>query len=152
MLTVADVAEGLCATLSHMPGHALQIDCGSRAGGRLAEAAWARILRGRVWPISTEPEAFILTHIHTDPLLSKLAGIQPVDLEVLLERLEEQLDLPPVLVDGDDRGGPEGQVVGQEDQGAVLVGVVLRRVPLPPRPSRLRSDLTRSPAASAKRQ
>ena len=33
-------------------------------------------------------------------------------LEVLLERLEEQLDLPTVLVDGADRRSAERQVVG----------------------------------------
>ncbi len=41
------------------------------------------------------------------------------DAQVLLERLEEQLDLPALVVDlGDGRGG-EAAVVGEEHQGAV---------------------------------
>jgi hypothetical protein len=47
-----------------------------------------------------------------------------LDLEVLLQRLEEQLDLPAVLVDRRDRRGAEGQVVRQEDQRLVPLGVV----------------------------
>src|SRR5439155_23958435 len=40
------------------------------------------------------------------------------------QRLEEQLDLPAVLVDRGDRRGAEGEMIRQEDQGAVLVGIV----------------------------
>jgi len=40
-----------------------------------------------------------------------------LDLEVLLERLEEELDLPAVLVDGRDGRGAEFQMVGQEYHG-----------------------------------
>jgi hypothetical protein len=47
-----------------------------------------------------------------------------LDLQVLLQGLEEELDLPAVLVDGGDRRGPEGQVVRQEDQRLVLVRVI----------------------------
>src|ERR1019366_6603109 len=35
-------------------------------------------------------------------------------LEILLERLEKQLDLPPVLVDGGNGRGTERQQVGQQ--------------------------------------
>ena len=39
-----------------------------------------------------------------------------LDPQVLLQRLEEQLDLPAVLVDARDGRGPERQMIGQEDQ------------------------------------
>src|SRR6516164_5021851 len=58
-----------------------------------------------------------------------------LDLQVLLQGLEEQLDLPAVLVDGGDGRSPEGQVVGQEHEG----GILLRGVDLdPPQPMRTR--------------
>ena len=39
-----------------------------------------------------------------------------LDLEVLLQRLEEDLDLPSVLIDGRNRAGPQLQVVGEKDE------------------------------------
>jgi len=44
-------------------------------------------------------------------------------LEVLLERLEEQLYLPAVLVNGADGRGPEGQVVGEQHDLALILHV-----------------------------
>ncbi len=41
-------------------------------------------------------------------------------LEVLLERLEEDLDLPAVLVDGGNSGGRQREVVGQENELFVM--------------------------------
>jgi hypothetical protein len=38
------------------------------------------------------------------------------DLEVLFQSSEEDLDLPPVFVDGSNRGRSQLQVIGQEDQ------------------------------------
>jgi len=46
-----------------------------------------------------------------------------LDLELLLEGLEEQFDLPAIAVDGGDGGGAEVEVVGQQHQLAV-VGLV----------------------------
>lgn len=46
-----------------------------------------------------------------------LAGAQePLDPQVLLDSLEEQLHHPPLLVEGTDRQGWQGHVVGQKDQ------------------------------------
>ena len=45
-----------------------------------------------------------------------------LDAQVLLERFEEQLDLPAVLVDARDGRRPEAEVVGQEDQALAVVG------------------------------
>ena len=47
-----------------------------------------------------------------------------LDLQVLLQRFEEQLDLPALLVERRNGRGPEGQVVRQERQGPGLVGIV----------------------------
>ena len=44
-------------------------------------------------------------------------GLYP---QVLLDRLEEDLDLPAVFVDGSDGGGTEGQMVGDEDDALFL--------------------------------
>ena len=50
------------------------------------------------------------------------AGSQEgLDLQVLLDRLEEQLDLPAVLVDGCDRRRTKLQVVGEKDDGFLLL-------------------------------
>lgn len=50
-----------------------------------------------------------------------LAGAdKALDLEVLFERLEEQLDLPALAVDGGQGGGPKLQMVGQKDDLALL--------------------------------
>jgi len=60
-----------------------------------------------------------------------------LDLQVLLDRLEKQLDLPAILVNGPDGGGPEVQMVGQQhdlplvfliphDDGPQGVGAILR--------------------------
>ncbi len=46
-----------------------------------------------------------------------------LDLEVLLERLEKELDLPALLVDGGDGGGPEVEMVGEQHDLALLLGV-----------------------------
>src|SRR6202049_2951774 len=43
---------------------------------------------------------------------------------MLLDPLEEQLDLPAALVEGANRGGRQGEVVGEEDQGLGRLGVV----------------------------
>lgn len=45
-----------------------------------------------------------------------------LDLQGLLARLEEQLDLPVVLVDAGDRGGAQPAVVRQEDQDSGFSG------------------------------
>ena len=45
------------------------------------------------------------------------------DLQVLLEGLEEQLDLPALLVNGSDGGGAKLEMIGQKDQGLVCLGV-----------------------------
>jgi hypothetical protein len=47
-----------------------------------------------------------------------------LDLEVLFESLEEQLNLPAILVDGCDRRRCQVHMIGEKDQGPVLVGVV----------------------------
>src|SRR5512142_3190227 len=44
-----------------------------------------------------------------------------LDAQVLLERLEEQLDLSALAVDLGDGGGGEAAMVGEKDQGALLV-------------------------------
>ena len=43
------------------------------------------------------------------------------DAQILLERLEEELDLPAALVDLRDGGGGEAAMVGEEDQGALAL-------------------------------
>ena len=44
-----------------------------------------------------------------------------LDAQVLLERLEEQFDLPAALVDRGDGGGGEAAMIGEEDQRALLL-------------------------------
>lgn len=44
-----------------------------------------------------------------------------LDLQVLLERLEEQFDLPAILVDRGNGGSPEAMMVGDEDKNAAGV-------------------------------
>src|ERR1700730_9382931 len=46
-----------------------------------------------------------------------------LDLEVLLERLEEQLDLPAFTIDVGQGCGPEAEMVGQDLDLALLLGV-----------------------------
>jgi hypothetical protein len=55
---------------------------------------------------------------------SALIPHERLDLQVLLQRFEQQLDLPALLVEGRDGRGPEGQVIGQERDGTLPVGVV----------------------------
>lgn len=43
-----------------------------------------------------------------------------LDAQVLLQRLEEQLDLPPLAVNIGDGGGGEAAMVGEKHQGALL--------------------------------
>ncbi len=45
------------------------------------------------------------------------------DFAKLLERLEKQLDLPAFLIDGGDGGGGEVEVIGEEDQLALMLGI-----------------------------
>lgn len=44
-----------------------------------------------------------------------------LDLQVLLERLEEQLDLPAILIDGGDGGRAEAVMIGEQHQGVSRV-------------------------------
>src|SRR5580704_11201184 len=43
--------------------------------------------------------------------------------EILLQRLEKQLDLPALFVDGGNRGGAEFQQVGEQDDFPLVVGI-----------------------------
>ena len=54
---------------------------------------------------------------------------EPLDAQMLLDPLEEQLDLPAALVEGTDRGGRQGEVVGEEDQGLGRLRVVQADAP-----------------------
>ena len=47
-----------------------------------------------------------------------------LDLEVLFQSSEEDLDLPPVFVDGSNRGRSQLQVIGQEDQDLLRPRVI----------------------------
>jgi hypothetical protein len=42
------------------------------------------------------------------------------DAEVLLERFEEQFDLPALAIDGGNGGSGKAAVIGEEDEGAAL--------------------------------
>lgn len=46
-----------------------------------------------------------------------------LDLQILFERLEKDLDLPPVLIDRGDGGGTKIQVVGEQDNRSVVVTI-----------------------------
>ena len=41
---------------------------------------------------------------------------EDLDLEILLQRFEEQLDLPAIFVNAGDGGGAQGQMSGQQHQ------------------------------------
>ena len=43
-----------------------------------------------------------------------------LDAQVLLQRFEEQLDLPALAVDGGDGGGGKAAMIGEKHQGALL--------------------------------
>jgi len=45
---------------------------------------------------------------------------ESLDAEVLLERLEEQFDLPALAVDGSDGGGGKAAMIGEKHQGTLL--------------------------------
>src|SRR4030042_1832175 len=47
-----------------------------------------------------------------------------LDLEVLFQSSEEDLDLPPVFVDGRNRGCSQLQVIGQKDQDLLCLRVI----------------------------
>src|SRR5262249_16698197 len=47
------------------------------------------------------------------------------DLEVLLDPLEEGFDLPAGLIDASDGGSGKSEVVGQEFEDAVIIGIVV---------------------------
>jgi len=44
-----------------------------------------------------------------------------LDSQILFDRLEEDLDLPPVFIDGRDGGAAKGQVIGQENDGVLVL-------------------------------
>lgn len=72
---------------------------------------------------------------HGDPNLSE-HGVgsrpeEPLDLQVLLDALEEQLDLPSSLVDVRDRSGSELEVVRQEDIRFACLGIDVSDAPEP---------------------
>ena len=52
--------------------------------------------------------------IHTGP-------DEGLDPQILFDRLEEDLNLPPVFVDGRDGGTAKGQVIGQENDGVLVL-------------------------------
>src|SRR6185503_5723615 len=48
-----------------------------------------------------------------------------LDSQVLLDRFEERLDLPPLFVDGGDRGRCELEVIGEELVDPSILGAIL---------------------------
>jgi glutaredoxin len=65
------------------------------------------------------------------------------DFQVLLERLEENLDFPAVFVNGRNRGGAEFEVVGQQDDDALIRFVPDRDAPQQMRTAFLSADAGR---------